>query len=121
MDGSGSDTDVRMPPDAPGASADDLPGVDVMGGPTNADGVAGHHAPKLERGPLIDAVRTGIPTPSGAGPPPGAQLLARAGLWAASGAPRTRTVREVREERFRDRPGAFRRCQVRGARDLHQR
>ncbi|MEU5778284.1 type 1 glutamine amidotransferase [Streptomyces venezuelae] len=90
LDGSGLDVDVRMLLDAPGASADDLPDVDdlaglvVMGGPMNADDLAGHPALKLERDLLVDAVRAGVPT---LGVCLGAQLLARAlGLVVRPGA-----------------------------------
>ncbi|RSO04271.1 GMP synthase [Streptomyces sp. WAC 06783] len=80
LDGSGLHADIRNLIDTPGASADDLPpvsdlaGLVVMGGPMNADDLAGHPALKLERDLLADALRAGIPT---LGVCLGAQLLAR--------------------------------------------
>ncbi|MEV5976226.1 hypothetical protein [Streptomyces sp. NPDC052114] len=90
LDGSGLDVDVRNLLDTPDVVADDLPpvselaGLVVMGGPMNADDLAGHPALKLERDLLADAVRTGLPT---LGVCLGAQLLARAeGLAVRPGA-----------------------------------
>ncbi|MFD4999149.1 type 1 glutamine amidotransferase [Streptomyces buecherae] len=79
--GSDLDVDVRNLVETPGAAADDLPpvaelaGLVVMGGPMNADDLAGHPALKLERDLLADALRVGVPT---LGVCLGAQLLARA-------------------------------------------
>ncbi|MFD7667833.1 type 1 glutamine amidotransferase [Streptomyces sp. NPDC059788] len=81
LDGSGLRADIRNLIDTPGASAGDLPpvsdlaGLVVMGGPMNADDLAGHPALKLERDLLADALRAGVPT---LGVCLGAQLLARA-------------------------------------------
>ncbi|UJB39766.1 type 1 glutamine amidotransferase [Streptomyces sp. A1-5] len=81
LDGSGLDIDIRNLIDIPGASAKDLPAVSelaglvVMGGPMNADDLAGHPALKVERELLADALRHGVPT---LGVCLGAQLLARA-------------------------------------------
>ncbi|MEU7577161.1 type 1 glutamine amidotransferase [Streptomyces sp. NPDC041068] len=96
LDGSGLDVDVRNlldatdNPEATDASASDLPpvselaGLVVMGGPMNADDLAGHPALKLERDLLADALRAGVPT---LGVCLGAQLLARAqGLAVRTGA-----------------------------------
>ncbi|MFF1374784.1 type 1 glutamine amidotransferase [Streptomyces sp. NPDC058308] len=90
LDGSGLRVDVRNLLDVPGVSASDLPSVSelaglvVMGGPMNADDLAGHPALKLERDLLADAVRAGVPT---LGVCLGAQLLARAqGLSVRTGA-----------------------------------
>ncbi|WP_371525515.1 type 1 glutamine amidotransferase [Streptomyces sp. NBC_01283] len=81
LEGSGLHVDVLNLIDTPGASARDLPpvtelaGLVVMGGPMNADDLAGHPALKLERDLLADALRAGVPT---LGVCLGAQLLARA-------------------------------------------
>ncbi|MFD4628676.1 type 1 glutamine amidotransferase [Streptomyces sp. NPDC058284] len=92
LDGSGLHVDVRNLLDAPApdACADALPpvselaGLVVMGGPMNADDLAGHPALKLERDLLADALRAGVPT---LGVCLGAQLLARAqGLAVRTGA-----------------------------------
>lgn len=90
LDGSGLDVDIRNLLDTPSASPGDLPsvadlaGLVVMGGPMNADDLAGHPALKLERDLLADALRAGVPT---LGVCLGAQLLARAqGLAVRPGA-----------------------------------
>ncbi|MFC7304175.1 type 1 glutamine amidotransferase [Streptomyces monticola] len=81
LQGSGLDVDVRNLIAMPGVSADDLPpvselaGLVVMGGPMNADDLAGYPALKVERDLLAEALRAGIPT---LGVCLGAQLLARA-------------------------------------------
>ncbi|MFE5109969.1 type 1 glutamine amidotransferase [Streptomyces sp. NBC_01724] len=90
LDGSGLDIDIRNLVDRRDVSASDLPrvsdlaGLVVMGGPMNADDLAGHPALELERGLLADALRSGTPT---LGVCLGAQLLARAqGLAVRTGA-----------------------------------
>ncbi|MGV4927041.1 type 1 glutamine amidotransferase (plasmid) [Streptomyces sp. BHT-5-2] len=81
LDGSGLDVEIRNLIDLPAASDDDLPpvsdlaGLVVMGGPMNADDLAGHPALKVERNLLADALRHEVPT---LGVCLGAQLLARA-------------------------------------------
>ncbi|MER6047197.1 hypothetical protein ABT168_06955 [Streptomyces sp. NPDC001793] len=78
LDGSGLDVEIRNLIDLPAASADDLPpvsdlaGLVVMGGPMNADDLAGHPALKVERNLLADALRHEVPT---LGACLGAQLL----------------------------------------------
>ncbi|MFI0261161.1 type 1 glutamine amidotransferase [Streptomyces sp. NPDC017056] len=80
LDGSGLDVDIRNLIDTPGAAAGDLPpvsdlaGLVVMGGPMNADDLAGHPALKLELDLLTEALRSGTPI---LGICLGAQLLAR--------------------------------------------
>ncbi|MEV6107984.1 type 1 glutamine amidotransferase [Streptomyces sp. NPDC051940] len=90
LSGSGLDVDIRNLIDLPGASAADLPpvadlaGLVVMGGPMNADDLAGHPALKVERELLAAALAAGVPT---LGVCLGAQLLARAaGLSVRTGA-----------------------------------
>ncbi|MEU1328991.1 type 1 glutamine amidotransferase [Streptomyces sp. NPDC005865] len=87
LDGSGLDVDIRNLLDTQSAQSAqsaspaglppvaDLAGLVVMGGPMNADDLAGHPALKLERDLLADALRAGVPT---LGVCLGAQLLARA-------------------------------------------
>lgn len=61
LDGSGLDIDILNLVDRRDVSASDLPrvsdlaGLVVMGGPMNADDLAGHPALELERGLLADA------------------------------------------------------------------